>query len=85
MMNTKLLAVLTPLSTYNGCSNRKTFWEENLTLGEFTTVNMKNCGHCNVKEHRDMKGSDKYIILDISLKFESLDHMKITSSESKDD
>ena len=30
-----------------------------------------------------MKVSDKYVTLDISLKFDSLDKMKITSSESK--
>ena len=29
------------------------------------------------------KGSDKYVTLDISLKFDSLDKMKTTSSESK--
>ena len=31
MMNMNLLAVLTPMSIYDGCSTRKTFWE-----GEFT-------------------------------------------------
>ena len=45
---------------------------------------MKNCGRCNVRKHIDIKGSDKYITLDISLKVDSLDKMKITSSESKD-
>ena len=28
--------------------------------------------------HRDIKGSDKYVTLDISLKFDSLEKMKIT-------
>ena len=37
----------------------------------------------NVRKHKDIKGSDKYVTLDISLKFESLDKIKITSSESK--
>ena len=45
---------------------------------------MKNCGFSNVRKHREIKGSDKYINLDISLKFYSLDKMRITYSESKD-
>ena len=45
---------------------------------------MKNCGRSNVGKHRDIKGSYKYVTLDISLKFDSLDKMKVTSSESKD-
>ena len=57
------------------------FWEEKFTLGEFTAVNIKNCGRRNVSKHRDIKGGDKYVTLDISLKFDSLDKMKITSSE----
>ena len=44
---------------------------------------MKNCGRRNVRKHRDTKGSNKYVILDISLKFDSLDKMRITCSESK--
>ena len=83
IMNMKLLEVVTPLSIYHGCSNRKTFWEKKFTLGEFKAVNMKNCGRRNVRKHRDIKGSDKYVTLDISLKFDSLKKMKITSSESK--
>ena len=34
-------------------------------------------------KHKEIKGSDKYVALGISLKFDSLDKMKITSSESK--
>ena len=45
---------------------------------------MKNGGRCNVSKHRDIKGNDRYVTLDISLKFYSLDKMKITSSESKE-
>ena len=45
---------------------------------------MKNCGRCNVRKHREIKGSDKYVALEISLKFDSLDKIKITYSESKD-
>ena len=47
-------------------------------------MNMKNCGCHNIRKHRDIKGSDKYVTLDLSLKFENLDKMKITSSESKE-
>ena len=81
MINMKLLRVLTQPSIYHGCSTRKTFWEEKFTLGEFIDVNMKNCGRSNVRKHRDIKSSDKYATLDIYLKFDSLDNMKITSSE----
>ena len=44
---------------------------------------MENCGHQNVRKHREIKSSDKYFTQDISLKFDSLDKMIITSSESK--
>ena len=90
MMNTNILSVVTLRYIYHGCSNQKTFWEEKFTgeeeftLGEFTAVNMNNCGRHNVKKHRDIKGSDKYSTLEILLKFDSLDKMIITSSESKD-
>ena len=90
MMNTNILAVITPLSIYHGCSAQKTFWEEKftgeekITLGEFTPVNMKNCGRHNVRKHREIKGSDNYVTLEILLKFDSLDKTRITSSESKD-
>ena len=89
MMNMNLLAVVTTPSIYHGCSTRKTFWEgkftgeENFTIGEFSAVNMKNCHHLNVRRHREIKGSAKYVILDISLNFYSLYKMIITSSESK--
>ena len=62
-MNMKILSVVTPTPIYTNLSNRKTFWEENFTLGEFTPVNMKHCGRRNVRKHRGIKGSDKYIIL----------------------
>ena len=45
---------------------------------------MKNCGCPNVRKHREIKVSDKYVTLDIRLNFENLDNMRITSSESKD-
>ena len=71
MINMKLLSVVTSLSIYHGCSTRKTLWEEEVTgeekftVGEFSDVKMKNGGRQNVRKHRDIKGSDKYVILDI--------------------
>ena len=46
-------------------------------------VDMKNCGRRNVKKHTEIRGSDKYVTLDITSKFDSLEKMKITSSKSK--
>ena len=82
----KLLAVVTPPSIYHGCSTRKTFWEEKFIgkKNSFLSMNMKNCGHRKVRRHKDIKGSDKYVTLDISSKVDSLDKMKTTSSESKE-
>ena len=34
---------------------------------------MKICGRSNVMKHKEIKGSDKYVTLDISLQFDSLD------------
>ena len=81
----KLLSVVTPPSIYHGCSTRKTFWGGKFTGKEnlFLAVNMKNCGCRNVRKHQEIKGSDKYVILDISSKFDSLDKMKITSQSQK--
>ena len=45
---------------------------------------MKNCVNKNVSKPREIKGSDKYITLEISLKFDSLENMRITSSDTKD-
>ena len=89
MAKMKILAVVTPPSIYHGCSTWKTFCkehftgEENVTLGEISAMNMKSCGFRNVRQHREIKGSDKYFTMYISLKFDSLDKMRITSSESK--
>ena len=44
---------------------------------------MKNCGRSNVRKHKEIKGSDKYVTLYISSKFDSMDKAKIKSSESK--
>ena len=45
---------------------------------------MKTSGHRKVRKYKKIKGSDKFFTLDISLKFDSMDKMKITSSESKE-
>ena len=49
----------------------------------FSAVNMKLCGHRNVRKHKEIKSSDKYFTLDISLKFDNLYKIKIISLESK--
>ena len=82
MMKMNLPAVVTTtLYIYHGCSTWKTFWEENFTgeekftLDEFSAANMK---------HREIKGSHKYVTLDISLKLRNLYKMRIKSLEPKD-
>ena len=87
----KFLVVVTPPSIYHGCSTRKTFWAEKFTGKHnlFESVNMKNCGRRNVRKHKEIKGSDKcvtlniYEILNISEKFDDMNKMETTSSESK--
>ena len=81
----KLLVVVTPPSIYHGCSTQKTFWEENFTGKKdlFQSLNMKNCGRLKVRKHKEIKGSDKCVTLNVSAKFDSLNNMKTTSSESK--
>ena len=59
-MNMNILSIVTPPSIYHGCFIWKMFWEENFTLGEFTPMNMKNCGRLNVRKNRDIKDSDRY-------------------------
>ena len=49
----------------------------------FLAVDMKNCGHHNVRKHKDIKGNEKIVTLNVSAKFDSLNKMKTTSSESK--
>ena len=58
----KFLAVVTPPSIYHGCSTQKKFWEEKFTGKEnlFLTVDMKNCGHHNVRKHKEVRVSDVY-------------------------
>ena len=85
------LVVVTPSSIYHGCSTQKTFWEENFTGKQelFYYVNMKNCARRKVRKQKEIKGSNKcvtlniYEILNILEKFDSLNKMETTSSESK--
>ena len=81
----KFLVVVTPPSIYHGCSTRKAFWEEKFTGKKdfFQSMNMKNCGRRKVRKHKDIKGSDKIVTLNVSEKFDSLNKMETTSSESK--
>ena len=44
---------------------------------------MKKYGRRNVRKHKEIKGSYKYVTLGISLKFDKLDKIKFTSSDSK--
>ena len=56
MINMKLLEVVTSPFIYHGFYTQRTLWEEkftgeeNFTLGELTAVNIKNCGHQNVRK-----------------------------------
>ena len=81
----KFLVVVAPPSIYHGCSNRKTFWEENFTGKQylFQSVNMKNYGQRKVRKQKEIRGSVKCVTLNISEKFDSLNKMETTSSESK--
>ena len=82
----KFLVVVTSPSIYHGCSTRKTLWEEKFTGKKylFQSVNMKICGCRKVSKHKEIKGSDNIVTLDISEKFDSLNNMETTSSESKE-
>ena len=50
---------------------------------------MRNCGQRNVRKHKEIKDSEEsvtlnmYEILNISEKFDDMDNMETTSSESK--
>ena len=88
----KFLVVVTPQSIYHGCSTRKTFWEEKFTGKKqylFESVNTRNDGQLKVRKHKEIKDSDErvtlnmYEILRISEKFDDMDKMETTSSESK--
>ena len=78
----KFLVVVTPPSIYHGCSTWKTFWEEKFTGNKhlFQSVNMKDCGRRKVRKHKDIKGSDKIVTLNVSAKFDIMNKMETTSS-----
>ena len=74
------------LNFYQFAPYWKTFWEEKFTGKEilFLSVNMKDCGCRKVRKHKQIRGSDKCVTLDISEKFDILNKMETTSSESKE-
>ena len=49
----------------------------------FLSVNMKTFGRLKVRKHKEIKGGDKYVSLNISETFYSLAKMKTPYSESK--
>ena len=59
-----------------------TFWEEIFTGKEylFLAVNRKCFGLRNVSKQKKIKGSEKYVTLEISSKVDCLEKMKITYS-----
>ena len=87
----KFLVVVAPLAIYHGCSTRNTLWEEKFTGKQylFQSMNMRNCSQRNVRKHKEIKESDERVtlnmneILKISEKFDNLDKMETTSSDSK--
>ena len=81
----KFLVLVTPPSIYHGCSTWKLFWEEKFTGKQylFLSVNMKNCGRHKDRKHKEIKGSDKCVTLNISENFDILNKMETTYSESK--
>ena len=90
-INMEFLVFVTPPYIYHGCSTWKMFWDENFTGKQdlFESVNMKNYGRLKVRKHKEIKGSDKcvtlniYEILNISEKFDNLNKMETTYSEWK--
>ena len=81
----KFLVVVTRPSIYHGCSTRKTFWEEKFKGKKdlFQSLNMKNYGRRKVSKHKEIKNSDKIVTMNVSAKFDSMNKMETTSSESK--
>ena len=76
------LVVIAPPSIYHSCSTQKTFWEEKFTGKKdlFQSVNMKNCGRRKFMKHKEIKGSDKIVTLNVSAKFDSMKNIKTTYS-----
>ena len=50
----------------------------------FQSVNMKDCGRHKVRKHKEIRGSDNFVALNVSETFDSLNKMETTSSESKE-
>ena len=46
-------------------------------------MNMKSFGCHKVRKHKEIKGGDKIVTVNVSAKFDSLNNTKTTSSESK--
>ena len=46
---------------------------------------MKSCGRLNVRKHREIRGSDKYVTFDISLEIVCLDKIALISQFSYTD
>ena len=67
------------VSTIERCSRRKISQVRKI----FFFCEHENCGCRKVRKHKEIKGSDKHVTVDISSKFDSLNKMKTTSSESK--
>ena len=67
-INIKFLVVVTSPSIYHGCSTRKTFWEGKFTGKKdlFQSVNMKKFARRKVMKHKEIKGSDKIVTLNVS-------------------
>ena len=81
----KFLTVVTPLSIYHSCLTRKTFWEESSHVRKtFLSVHINNCCRRNIRKNKEIRGSDKIVTLDVSAKFDSLNNMETTSSESNE-
>ena len=83
----KVLVVVTLPYIYHVCSTRNTFWEGKFTSKEdlFLSVKMKNCGRHKVNKHKEIKGGYKIVTLYISSKFDGMNKIKTTSSESKEE
>ena len=82
----KFLVVVTPPSIYHGCFSRKTLLEENFTGRKdlFQSANMKNYDRRKVRKHKKIKGSDNIVTFNVLAKFDSLNKMETTSSESEE-
>ena len=67
-INMKFLVVVTPPYIYHGCSTRTTLLEEKSTGKKdlFMSVNIKTCGRRKFRKHKEIKGNDNIVTLNIS-------------------